>query len=68
MPKSPQSGTKWVWIRPLVLAPQMKKVKNSTQNVGTVAASLRTASGVVNSDIKGGCATGWAGAGGAVSP
>ena len=31
---------KWVWIRPLVLQPQTKKVANSTQKIGTRAASL----------------------------
>ena len=32
---------KWVWISPLVLEPQTKNVPNSTQKIGTRAASLR---------------------------
>src|SRR5476649_2269282 len=31
-PASPHSEIKWVWIRPLVLKPQMKKVPNMIQN------------------------------------
>ncbi len=41
MPKSPQSVTKCVWIRPLVDSPQMKKVANRIQKVEVVDTSLR---------------------------
>ena len=33
MPKSAQSEMKCVWINPLVLSPQIKKVANRIQNV-----------------------------------
>ena len=41
MPKSPQSVTKCVWIRPLVDSPQMKKVAKRIQKVELVDASFR---------------------------
>ncbi len=49
MPKSPQSVIQWVWIRPLVLRPQMKKVANRTQKVQLPEASRKAASGERNS-------------------
>ena len=39
---------KWVWIRPLVLQPQTKNVPNSTQKIGTRAASFSTLSGAIS--------------------
>ncbi len=39
---------KWVWIRPLVETPQMKKVPNSTQNTRVRAASPSTAMGDIS--------------------
>src|SRR5258706_15573908 len=50
IPKSPHNGTKWVWINPAVLAPQMKKVKNRTQKTGTFKASFNTDTGIEKSD------------------
>ena len=37
-PKLTQNGIKCGWIRPLVLAPQMKKVPDRTQNTRVLAA------------------------------
>ena len=45
MPKSPHRAMKWVWIRPLVLSPQIKKVPNSTQNTRFLSAPRSSRSG-----------------------
>ena len=45
-PKSAQSEMKWVWIRPLVLNPQMKKVPASTQNAPLPETSRKTRNAV----------------------
>lgn len=42
MPWSWEAGTKWVWIRPLVEAPQIAKVPASSQNGPVRAAENRT--------------------------
>src|ERR1700704_585137 len=49
IPKSAQSGMKCTWIKPLVLAPQMKNVANRIQNTRVRAASRSAASGAVAS-------------------
>jgi hypothetical protein len=45
MPKSLHNVIQWVWIRPLVLNPQMKKVPNRTQKVWLPDAARRAWSG-----------------------
>src|ERR1700716_2333700 len=52
MPKSPHKVTKWVWMSPLVLAPQTKNVPNRIQKLGTRATSLSTTIGVSNKALK----------------
>ena len=47
-PKSPHSEMKCVWIRPLVLRPQTKKVPNNTQNVRLPETPRSTWSGARN--------------------
>ena len=49
MPKSPQIEIQCIWIRPLVLKPQTKKVTNRTQNVAVREASRSATSGEVSS-------------------
>lgn len=44
MPWSWAAGTKWVWIRPLVEAPQIAKVPASSQNGPVRTAENSTAS------------------------
>ena len=43
---------KCVWMRPLVLQPQMKNVANSTQKSGTRATALRTVNGDDSKDAS----------------
>jgi hypothetical protein len=66
-PKSAQSGMKCVWISPLVLAPQMKKLANRIQNTRVRAASRNAVIGENSAAAKEDVVAG-GGAAGAVSP
>ncbi|MCY1330003.1 hypothetical protein D9M69_156240 [compost metagenome] len=67
MPKSPQSAMKCVWIRPLVLRPQIKKVPARTQKAWVRAASRNTTNGARSVSGAGG-ADGCTGAAAGTSP
>ena len=49
---------RWVWIRPKVLAPQMKKVPNRIQNTGVRDASLSAVKAAAAIALLGGGAGG----------
>src|SRR5471030_1199956 len=56
-PASPHSEIKWVWIRPLVLKPQMKKVPNMIQNTRLPETLRSTWNGVAKVMCMGAAAT-----------
>lgn len=56
IPKSAHIGMKWVWTRPLVLAPQTKKVPNRIQNTRVFDASRKAVKAAETIDVAGGAA------------
>ena len=61
-PASPHSEMKWLWIRPLVDRPQMKKLPNSTQNTRSRRTPASTRNGVAaDTRARAGACTGAAG-------